>query len=183
MSEKKEKKHININIMENILKITAIKSNGNLYKSRFGKDDKDLERRVPKEDLEYGNEWYLHGELEKKIGFDRGFITNLTSFGHCERYLNKCYLVNSIGRHETLDKNKVCFNRLKLNGIVPVDVEGIRERCLGFFWTVDEERFDFLYDGRQNWTKWDQKGLIILESDIEAFDCCYSLYFSKSCFI
>ena len=168
--------------MENILKITALKSNGNLYKSRYGKDSRNLEQKVPLSGLEYGYNWYLHGKLENKVGFDKCFITNLTSFGHYEKYLDKFYLVHKINQ-ETFDEKKVCCNRLKLNGIVPVDVEGIRERCMGFFWTVDEEPFEFFYNGRRNWTKWDQKGLIILESDKEAFDYCYPLYFTKSYFI
>lgn len=108
---------------------------------RYGnkpKDTRDYEDIDPNE-REYASFWYLHGKLQELVGYDKAIVTNLKEGGFGKISKEYGYMM--------------CFN-----GIVPVEIEGIPEPCVGYFWTTK------LY-GVNNY--WIQRGLVCLKSDSE----------------
>lgn len=91
------------------------------------------------------NWWYFDGELEERLGHDKGIIINLGDFE--EELKSKKVYYNG---------NDKTFNVVYLpDGVYEVEVLGIAEPCLGYLYTVHEENPMFT-------------GLVVLKSDIEA---------------
>ena len=91
------------------------------------------------------NWWYFDGELEDRLGYDKGTIINLGDFE--EKLKSKKVYYNG---------NKKTFNVVYLpDGVYEVEVLGIPEPCLRYLYTVYEENPMFT-------------GLVVLKSDIEA---------------
>lgn len=102
---------------------------------------------IPMEERDNAGFWYLHGELENKLGFDKAVITNCKTLG--------------ISKPFQYDED-ITINKLYLNGVVDCEVEGIDEPCVGYFY-VSEERSE---------NNWLQRGLVCLKSDKKA--CQYA---------
>lgn len=68
------------------------------------------------------NWWYLHGELESIVGYDKGVFCNLEEF---PLFIKNCYFN---GNKEYFDV--VCLE----TGIYDVEIIGIKEPCVGYFW-------------------------------------------------
>ena len=83
--------------------------------------------------------WYLHGELDSMLGFDKGVVVN------CDE-LNILKPFNYEGR--------MTYNKMHIEGEYECKVEGVNEPCIGFFYV--DERGDNL---------WTQRGLVCLKSD------------------
>ena len=58
-----------------------------------------------------GGWWYLHGQLQEEIGYDKGLILNI----------------------EPEEMNSTQTD-IALEGIYQVEVEGIEKPCIGYFW-------------------------------------------------
>ena len=103
----------------------------------------DMIDNLPEDERDNAGFWYLHGELENKIGFDKAVISNCKTLG-----INKPYKYGE----------ELTINKLYLKGIYHCEVEGIKEPCVGYFWTTDEV----------NEHSWTQRGLVCLKSDKKA---------------
>jgi hypothetical protein len=72
----------------------------------YGKSEKESEilyQALSEEVKSSGSWWYLHGDLEDIVGYDKGLILNPEDFGP---------------------------------GIFEVEVEGISDPCIGYFWNA-----------------------------------------------
>lgn len=132
-------------------------------------------KRSNPNNLDHNSWWFLHGELSARCGYDKGVMINLSEFPH---YLKKS-LQFSLMRG---DKTKVtCFKdkyMSHINGIIPVDVLGVDEDCIGYFWTTREiTAHAFTENGDQlDFPYWNQRGLCCLKSDIESCKDAYQKY-------
>lgn len=103
-----------------------------------------------REDTVLSTWWYLHGDLQALIGFDRGIILN---YGEC---------LTSLKRVEYPD-NKY-FNVLFVeDGIYDVEVLGVSEPCIAYLWK-DKNML---------------RGLVCLKRDIEGCKEAFEKYVTK----
>ena len=121
---------------------------------------------VPEKERDNNSWWYLHGELESITGYDKATAINCYSLGISKETLHWSSIS---GRYvgEVFDEEP--YFRMYFNGIIPVEVEGIDKKCIGYFWTTDEH--DILYKGRL-YSYWCQRGLVCCVDDLEA--CKYA---------
>lgn len=100
--------------------------------------------------------WYLHGDLESIVGYDKGVFCNLEEF---PLLIKNCYFN---GNKEYFDV--VCLK----DGIYDVEVIGIKEPCIGYFWISNH------YDIPEC------RGLVCLKSDKEGCEYAFKKYNEKS---
>lgn len=118
---------------------------------RYGnkpKDTRDYEDIDPNE-REYASFWYLHGKLEELVGYDKATVTNLRE--------------GEFGKDSKEYGYMMC-----LDGIVPVEIEGIPDPCVGYFWITEYTDI------------WVQRGLVCLKSDLEGCEYAESKYKEKA---
>lgn len=151
------------------LKITACQVNGELFNSKMKSFDE-----VPIDELSNNDWWYLHGKLEEMVGYDKAAATNCKSAG---------YSIPTIHWRE-IHGNKVVsvldpltIHVMHVNAIIPVEVEGVDEQCIGFFWTANE--YD-VYWNDMKYPKWEQRGLVCLMSDKKARAYAFKKFNEKS---
>ncbi|MBP3732413.1 MAG: hypothetical protein J6I84_04125 [Bacilli bacterium] len=126
------------------------------------------------EDRDNNSWWYLHGQLSERVHYDKGTIINTREYG-CAK--------ETIGWEE-LDGNQVKsihspgpYYEMYLNAAdVLVEVEGIEEPCIGFFWTTEEH--SIWYNGKE-YPNWKQRGLVCLESDLKSIEYARNKYERK----
>ena len=116
---------------------------------------------IPYQETDKSSWWYLHGELQEITGFDKATVTNVKSGGFSK---------------ETIDWTEIQGNQVKevkkgipepvmcIEGIVPVEIEGIPRECLGYFW-LDDIR-EVFWQGHP-WTYWKQRGVVVLKDNQE----------------
>lgn len=116
-------------------------------------------------DLDRNGWWYLDGQLERECGYDKGTVYNLSEFPNL--------------RKETLDWSSISGEHAEVRGYskhyemhadgeFEVEVYGIKEECIGIFWTARERLV-----GTQKGIKfkvWDQRGLVCMKTDTEAIE-------------
>lgn len=108
--------------------------------------------------------WYFHGKLEDMFNYDLGILYDLD-----EKYLRSTLKYSELlDRKARLGEYQV-IKKPYINGVYPVNVYGVYERCLGFFWVDDEIVCEDLVSPRK-FPNWIQKGLIVLESDKESVE-------------
>lgn len=119
--------------------------------------------QVPEEQQDNNSRWYLHGKLRDRIGYDKAFTINCLDAGYSVDALN---YVSCWGEEvdEIRDPENILHKEMRVNGIIPVKVKGIKEMCVGYFWTI--ERRPLRYNGKQ-YPCWEQRGLVCLKSDTE----------------
>lgn len=149
--------------------MTAYQFNGELFNAKM----KSLDE-VPIDELDHNNWWYLHGKLEEIVGYDKAVATNCKSAG---------YSIPTIHWRE-MHGNKVIsvfdpqiIHAMHINAIIPVEVEGIDEQCIGFFWTTYEHD---VYWNDVKYPQWEQRGLVCLMSDKEACKYAFKKFDEKS---
>jgi len=132
--------------------------------------DKDYDKIVTLErlkngDLDQNSWWYLDGLLEGKCGYDKATIYNLSEIPDLrkETLRWKCItgdraVVESYTKH----------TEIHANGEYEVEVYGIEEPCIAFFWTA-RERMVRTEKGIR-FKVWNQRGLVCLKSDTEAIE-------------
>lgn len=121
--------------------------------------------RKAKEDneLDFNSMWYLHGELESLVGYDKAWAINCKSAGYSLESINYSCISGGNVR-ELADDNKLTRWEMHVNDIIPVKVKGVDEPCLGYFWTI--EYSPVYYEGKA-YPHWQQRGLVCLKSDME----------------
>lgn len=130
-------------------------------------------RDIPKEERDWSPYWYLHGELESLVGYDRAIAVNCKSNGYSKQTINWSEIVdNEVTEVFDEDPHYVMY----INGIVPVEVDGLDRPCLGFFWVSEEEP---IYWMGKKYTYWKQRGLVCLESDKEGCEYAKKLMEEK----
>ena len=115
--------------------------------------DEKLDREI-KEGRYFWNSFYLHGELENIIGYDLCVVVNEPELD-LEEY--PVY-------HSPTRLVKHCL--LKDEGKFEVEVKGINEKCIGYFWkcfSENENKPGIYYHASQ-------RGYICLERDREAVE-------------
>lgn len=114
---------------------------------------------IPVEERDWNPWWYLDGELESIVHYDKATVTNCLSGGFAKETINWGSIVgNEV--EELVDwkpKHMMCFD-----GIVDVEIEGISEPCKGYFWTTN---YKTVYWEGKPYQVWDQRGLVCLASD------------------
>jgi len=115
---------------------------------------------IPQNEVCYNNWWYLHGELERIVHFDKGDITNADELGLTTKIIPWTH----ISGNQVLEiaKDIKEYTQSNLEGIYPVTVEGINQPCVGYFWTADHKTVYYKDKAYQYYT---QRGLVCLVSD------------------
>jgi hypothetical protein len=129
-----------------ILKLIADWRYGNKPSNTRDYEDLDPNER------EYASFWYLHGKLEELVGYDKATVTNLKEGGFGKDSKEYGYMM--------------C-----LDGIVPVEIEGIHDPCVGYFWITKYTDI------------WVQRGLVCLKSDFEGCEYAERKYKEKPNFL
>lgn len=119
------------------------------FRGKYHNTDKSYEElaTLKTREMHLSNWWYLHGKLEEIVGYDKAMMLNVDELPH--------KTVPSIVYDECV---------ILEDGIYPVEIIGIDEPCVGYFWTVIEK--DYLYPNKNSSVQ--QRGLVCLKSDIEA---------------
>lgn len=135
--------------------------------------------------LNHSSGWYLHGKLEELCHYDLATIYNMSDFPEDTREtLRYGLMINNEAKVEKLDY----FQKSYLRGVYPVQVYGVREKCVGYFW-ISEEReyvasiFPGNSEDKRKFTDWMQRGLVCLESDKEAIKYAKERYAENSSFL
>ena len=143
--------------MDNILKFCV------LDESWVDSKHKGDYKSVPKDDRGYNWWWYLHGELDCLVGYDKAYPINCKSSGNAKETINWSEISCSKVKQLRDDGNLTRWE-IYINGIIPVQVKGVDKPCIGYFWTTNEH--DIEWEGKK-YPYWEQRGLVCLESDSE----------------
>lgn len=135
-----------------LVKLLAYDVSGEYYKST-----PELEKLVKRpKDTIISDWWYLHGELETTIGYDKAKIINIKELPTITK---NCYYN---GNDKYFDV--VCLK----DGIYDVEVHGISKPCIGYFWITEMEDIPKL------------RGLVCFKDDKEAVEYAKKKYEEKS---
>ena len=129
---------------------------------------------IPKEEHTRGDEWYLHGKLQKKVGYDIASAVNPVSAGYTRGVIDWTRIE---GDNVTEIRSSHLVPQMYINGIIPVIVEGYEEPCKGYFWVTEERTVYYLGMPYQVWY---QKGLVVFEDDRRANKYALKRYNEKS---
>lgn len=122
-----------------------------------------------------GSWWYLHGDLEDKISYDQGVAYNYVELGLYKETPDWSMIR---GNEVTELHSNELRKRMYFNGIIDVEVFGINEPCVGYFWTVDKSDITNL-DGKK-YPHWEQRGLVCLKSDKQGCEYALKKYNERS---
>lgn len=145
----------------NTLKITAYKADGTLFRSKMESEDD-----VPEFEMCHNSWWYLHGKLESFVGYDKGITTNCLSAGYSKFTIDWSEIQGNEVVDVLQDRERPVMH---VDGIIPVEIEGVMKPCLGYFWTTDERTIT--WKGRA-YPYWQQRGIVCLADDREG--CKYA---------
>ena len=123
----------------------------------YTEDNYNKVKNIKPDELDNAGFWYLHGELENILHYDKGIITNCKTL----ELLKQCIIPDNEP-----------FQKLFLNDIIKCKIDGIEEDCTGFFWTIDV-----------NEGYWIQRGLVVLDSDTEHYKDAKKKYETKRMFL
>ena len=143
-----------------MLKITAYQKDGSLFRSHYNDADS-----IPTSEY-FPGEWFLHGELQCFVGFDKGIATNCEELDIVAGMPNFAEIKNS--KVVSIFNRKTMY-RMKFSGVIPVEVEGIDRPCTGYFWLEDET--EIKWEG-YTYPYWRQRGLVVFADNRE--DNCYA---------
>lgn len=141
------------------LKMIAVTISGD---NAFGKMDFS---EINNDETDNSPWWYLHGDLEEKIGYDKGIAINCREIGISFPTINWRGLRGS--EVIEIDESRPEINVMHFTGVINVEIDGLDEPCVGFFWVTNErivQYKDKLYP------MWEQRGLVCLKSDKEAIE-------------
>jgi len=154
--------------MKNTLKLLAYLWDGSYYGIDI--DDKD----VPESEVNSGSFWYLHGKLEKIIGYDKAIAINSHAAGYTKNTIDWSTISGNIVTSVHSDNERPT---IYINDIVPVYVVGVSTPCIGYFWTTNEQTIQWK---DKKYPHWVQRGLVCLANDQEAIDHIEPIYKLKS---
>jgi hypothetical protein len=115
---------------------------------------------VPYLETDKSSWWYLHGELQEIIGFDKALVTNVKSGGFSKDTIDWTAIDNR--SQVTSVRSGILEPVMHVTGVVPVEIEGIPRKCLGYFW-IDDTR-DIFWEG-QKYPYWKQRGVVVLKDN------------------
>lgn len=141
-----------------------------------------LAKKENKNNLDNNSWWYIDGKLENLLGYDKGVIINMSKF---PQYQGDTLFWTKIVGDETKVEKFIPKKEIKLTGVIEVEVLGVTENCIGYFWVTDE-RTIYAKDRDKNETtfqNWRQRGIVCLESDTEARKKAEILFNRKDRFI
>ena len=151
-----------------VLKMIAYQADGSLFNTNKTYAD------IPEFERDHNPWWYLHGDLENYVGYDKAVTTNCYSGGFSKNTIN----------WSDMEGNKVIsvFDNttipvIHINGIVQVRIEGICPPCIGYFWTIDEHE---IYWNDIAYPYWKQRGLVCFEHDLESREFAFEKMKNKS---
>ena len=130
---------------------------------------------IPKDERDNNSWWYLHGELENIVHYDKATVTNCKSGGFGQLTINYKTIIGDDVKDIREEKPfiyKMCFN-----GIVDVEIEGIDKLCKGYFWTTNHR---YVYWKGKSYRLWDQRGLVVLSTDFESNEYAMKKYIEKT---
>ena len=145
----------------NTLEMTAYHVNGTLHNSKF-----KSEKEIPEEEMCHNSWWYLHGNLQDEVGYDKAITTNCKSAGYSRETIDWSEISGNIVKKVRQDRTRPV---MYVNGEIPVKVEGFDKPCTGFFWT--EEERNIIWKGKE-YPYWHQRGLVCFSDDEKA--CKYA---------
>ena len=126
-----------------------------------------LAKKENKNNLDNNSWWYICGELEEMLNYDKGVIINMSDF---PQYQGDTLFWTKIVGDKTKIEKFIPKKEIKITGVIEVEVLGVPEDCIGYFWVTDE-RTIYAEDNDKNKTSfqnWRQHGLVCLKSDIKA---------------
>ena len=130
--------------------------------------------------------WYLHGKLEQVSSpenpYDKAVTLNLNEFSEYTRLAFKWHEIrNGVSK----EPDPQFFQDMHINGIIDVEVYGVEEPCVGYFWTNDRGTcINIDKDGNtMEFEMWEQRGLVCLKSDTEACEYAQQEYNKRSRFL
>ena len=130
----------------------------NLIKKALEEDKFNLDRN---------SWWYLHGELETLVGFDKGVFINCKSSGYSKETINYSTIIGGKVT-EVHNENKPLIHKIYVNGEIPVKVIGFQDRPAVFVgYTIDED--PIIYNGKE-YPLWGQKGFVVFADDNKALE-------------
>ena len=143
------------------LKIAAIQINGNVFEQEnaFKNLNKYTEALGKDKGTIVSSWWYLHGDLQEEVGYDKGAFLNLEE-DMVE--IKNCYFN---GNKEYFDV--VCLK----DGIYDVEVIGFDKPCVGYFWITEREHIPHL------------RGLVCFKGDRKAVEYAERKYSEKSVYL
>ena len=122
---------------------------------------------IPMEEQDWNSWWYLHGELEDIVHYDKAVVTNCLSGGFAKDTINWSMIDGDEVKGITDRKPR---HMMCVDGVVDVEIEGIDRPCKGYFWTC--HHMTVYWEGKA-FKVWEQRGLVCLADDEEA--CEYAL--------
>lgn len=128
---------------------------------------------IPLEERDNNSWWYLHGELENYVGFDKATVTNCKSGGFARKTINATIIAGDIVERVV---NEEPYYEMYFNGVVDVEIEGIERPCKGFFYTANERQCT--YKGVA-YPVWRQRGLVCFADDKEACEYAMNCFKTK----
>lgn len=137
------------------------------------------------DNLDHSSGWYLHGRLEELCHYDLATIYNMSDFPeNIKTTLRYQTMINDKTSVRELDY----FGKSYLHGVYPVEVYGIQEECIGYFWISDErECVASIFHGnsgdKRKFINWKQRGLVCLKSDKEAIEYAKKRYSENSSYL
>lgn len=150
--------------------------NSALYKKlrKIRKNGKCIDWTKQNRDLEWDNNswWYLHGELESKVGYDKAVIINATAAKDTIETLRWF----EIRGDKCISYKDTPLREVYINGIRKCNVIGVHGDCLGFFWTARERTVE--YD-KGIFNTWEQRGLVVQRNDKRAVLQAYHSFLMK----
>lgn len=132
----------------------------------------------------YNNWWYLHGDLEDMLHYDKASAINAKE---CPELVKMVPYASKLGFGDdefwkgTVDKINL-VPHLYINGIIECEVIGVKEECVGYFWIAEElplkifSKTGEIFTG----THWQQRGLVCLKSDTEGREYALRKYKEKA---
>lgn len=133
---------------------------------------------IPVNERDNNSWWYLHGQLESLVHYDKGTVTNCQSGGFGKETINYSWI--SGDKVKEIHEDSLLINKMCFDGIVDVEIEGIDKECIGYFWTND---YKTVYYNDVAYEIWDQRGLVCLKTDFDGCEYAYTKYLEKSSFL
>ena len=117
---------------------------------------------IPVDEMDWNSWWYLHGELESFVHYDKATVTNCMSGGFSRETINYASIAGDEVKRiaDWRPRHMMCFD-----GVVDVEIEGIDRPCKGYFWT---NRYRMVYWKGKPYEIWDQRGLVCFADDKES---------------
>ena len=132
---------------------------------------------IPMEERDHNSWWYLHGNLEELVRYDKATVTNCLSGGFSRPTVPYGFIrgnkVNEIVDYKP-------WHMMYLNGKVDVEIEGVDKPCVGWFWTEDERT---IYWQDKPYQAWHQRGLVCLVDDVDGCQYAEQVYNERRKFI